>query len=353
VDDNAFDRLWLPDGMDLSRRALLGAGAGAVSATAGCLDAVPFVGGPDVDLSPVPSGADAVVRIDAGTALTDPGVRTMADVGFGDRGLRTTVDEVFGTNIAPGPTSIDGWEAEVRETYGLNPRAASTVTGFVIAAPDNPDRTALGAIVEADWSPEAVVAGLRSAPFSVTERDTGTLTVYDVRNSPASVGVIEDGRYVAGVYGAVELVSSVVDGGLDPLGGRVRSAFAAADEGPVRFGVRAAPLVEIVVALIPGEVEYVRKQLFAEITSISGSIAVEGDERVLRMRATADSESTAEDLESTVEASLVLARRGRRPEVRTVINAVETSLDGNVLSVTYRAGVEDLETIARAVVDLF
>lgn len=341
------------DERSLSRRTALRSAAGAVgllalSSTAGCLDGLPFVGDTNgdgrepVDLGPIPKDVDLLCRADGDALLADEGLRQVVTDGVAAR----TDDGRLG------PGNTDELIASIDAVYGLDPTAVSTAVGFSTIATADPLDSMAGAVVTADWDPEAIPTGLREAGFSTTEGARRGMTVYDVRNEISQVGVLGDDRFVVGTEGAVAGAIDIEAGEADAIDDDLRSAFHGTSRGPGRFAARFPPLVDGVAALLPNTGELVRDSLLNKLTFLAGSVQVEGDERLLQSRVSTDSKSDAERFQSVVEGGLALgtALAPNDGPIPTALDEVAVEVLGSQVTVSYRATVDQLETLAPAVV---
>lgn len=332
-----------------SRRSLLGGAAGLVTlaGSAGCLDGVPFLGdeqgGPaTVELGPVPKDVDLLVRADGDELLDDEGLRRVVTAGLDAR-------TEGGTH---GPGTTDELIEAVDVVYGLDPTVVTVATGFSTIATENPIDSMAGAIVEADWDPDAIQANLTEAGFPSVERSREGMTVYDVRDEISLVGVLGDGRFVIGTEGAVHGAIDIEAGEREPLADDLLGAFRATSRGPVRFVARFPPLVDGTAALLPGSGDLIKDSLLNQLTFLAGSIQREGEERILQSRITAEGKSSAERMDVIARGALALGTASAPEDspIPAALDEVETAVEGDEVTVSYRASVDHLETLAPPVV---
>ena len=330
-----------------SRREALRGAAGTLAAgsLAGCLDALPFVGGEGdatVDIGPVPQGVDAVIRGDADTVLSDDGFRSGLDGGIG-----TVVAE-------GGPQTLGEFVDWLQNIYGLDPAGISRVVGFTDVTPAEPIDSTLGALVEASWTPESIPQKLEAEGFRTSEYTVEGVTVYDIEREISQVAILEAGRYLIGTADAVEKVVAIERGDAASLSGGPLSAYRAAGDGPVRFGIRVEPWIDTITALFPAGGELIG-DLLSNVETLGGHLFADGERRGLSARFQVTNDSRGEQFQNVLEA-IVAGASSTASEGSTLASALEsTTVDraGAVVTLEYAGSVGDREGEVAALLAFF
>lgn len=319
----------------------------AVGSLAGCLDSVPFFGDDEeeeatVDVGPVPKNVDMVARADTEALLGDGELRAGLDGGI----------ETLMVGGDPGSvTELLGW---LEDVYGLDPAGITRAVGFTDVTPAEPIESTLGALVEASWSPESIPRSLEAEGFRTSERTVEGVTVYDIDREISQVAILEEGRYLIGTEDAVETVVAIENGEADSLSGGPLTAFRAAGDGIVRFGVRVEPLIGTITTLFPVAAEQVA-DLLSNVETMGGRVVSGLDRRRLELRFDVVNESRAGDFENVlgipVAAASSQAEEGE--PIARALDAISIARDGTTVTLTYEAPVAELEAQVPALLGLF
>lgn len=329
-----------------SRRGVLRGAAGtlAVGSLAGCLDALPFVGGEDatVDLGPVPEDVDAVVRGDAATVLADEGFRSGLDGGIG-------------TVVADGgPQSLGAFVDWLQAIYGLDPAGISRVVGFTDVTPADPIDSTLGALVEAEWTPESIPRKLEDEGFLIEEYSVEGVTVYDIEREISQVAILDDGRYLIGTADAVAKVVAIENGDGESLSGGPLSAYRAAGDGPVQFGIRVEPWIDTITTLFPAGGELIG-DLLSNVETVGGHLFADGERRGLSARFQVVNDSRGQQFQNVLEA-VVAGASSTASEGSALAAALESTTidrDGAVVTLEYVGRTGELEAEVAALLAFF
>lgn len=325
----------MPDWSPSRRTVLRTGGALGVAALAGCLGG--SGGGSPLDV--VPSDVSIVLHADVETLLADDVFRARLD-----ETLRAAADE-----FDVGPGSLQATLDRLESDSGLDPRAISTMTVFGGFDPGGP----AGARIQADWTESAVRDALVGGAAETTSYNDRT--VYRAGERTA-LGVLGDGVYVTGSNTGVEAAIDVADGDADPVGGRIREAFTAAPDGPLRFSFE--------VPADPGwdetESSPVDPSAFDAVTHGYGGYAVEGEERLTSITLEAESADAAERVLEQLRSARDLARQQLEPAdssaLRSDLDGMLAALDidavGSSVTVTLDEG-EDFVLLLMAAIAAF
>lgn len=210
-----------------TRRRLIAAGSAAsLAALSGCSS---LFGSDDNGesaagvLDVVPAGAaEVLVAVDVQRILNDDlfreRVETLAGSGPGD--------------TAGVPTSVDDMLATASSALGLDPRDVSALLAFGELG-EGTDDPSQGVVVDADWTERDLESALVSGGSFRTASHNGQ-PVYE--DDPDAVGVLPDGRFVAGSPGVVRASIDTAVGDEPPLDNDAAVAFREAPDGYVRVG---------------------------------------------------------------------------------------------------------------------
>jgi hypothetical protein len=314
----------------------------ALVASAGCTSAVPGLG--DDGGGDAPAAADVVPQ--------DVDFVTSVDV----RGLATdaTLNDLANStlNEAGQPVEDTGDAREsFREQTGLNPAQVQRVVMFARYA-DSPMATEYaGFVVETGWTTDEVVDAVRNQSEQEVEETTySDKTVYRPAegtgtNQNSWLGILEDGRYVAGNEQAVKDAIDVAVGDADSTSGDFRTAFQnTSDDAYVRFAA-AVPQSGVPTDQV-GSGSQFNTSSFNQITMVAGSHSVSGENLSATLNMHVDSSSGAEDVSNALDGivSLYSATAGDET-VAAVVEDVSVSQGGDTVTVAMDTPANEIEAL--------
>ena len=335
------------------RRALQLGSAGLFAGLAGC----GMLGGDSENstsddgtnpLDSVPEGSAMVAHVDVAQLLDGPVVQQGVE-----QALSLMADQRGTTG---GPESYEDLLSMAESEFGLDPTAANTATVFVDPPESRGDPETAAAVVDADWSEADVVDALRAQGGSFPEREYGDAKLYVAESSgssAAALGVLPDGRFVLGRTPGVETVVDTVAGEASSVGGTLATTYDGTAEGPIRFAVD--------IGSFPGE----PSGPMANIETVSGGMAADGDSRTMAVTVEAVDDTAASGVRAIVENGLSNVQSqldGAQDAPQQLregleqLQDVEVTKDGSTVAITYEAGVEEaglFGTLLAAVVGSF
>ncbi|WP_159902754.1 type IV pilin [Salinirussus salinus] len=329
-----------------SRRDVLRAGGvaglAATSALSGCAGL--FGDGGDGESTPDPDGTSRLDAVPEGaTAVVHADLQSM----FEDEVLRERVNRLvadLGQRI-PQLTVTEALDL-AEERSGLDPRRMNELLAFGSVA------TGDGALLVRTEFTDAEVTELVETSVDVTERTYGDHTVYGSGNG-SQLAVLGDGRYVLGTPMAVERVVDVQNGDVQPVGGEVRTAYAAARGGYMRFGFDIPPER---LSGSGGQAAAAR-----DIEYGYGSLFRDGRSLLLSLTARTEDVESAEALRAQLGEGIEAVRADldqiERPQLRSrverLLTKTELSRDGPTVTVRNSEGGVAIATAVAAVVVSF
>lgn len=343
---------------DRSRRQVLKSGTalatlGVVGSLSGCFglfESEDSVRDQNSPARQIPSEAGALLSVNFDSIRTDDGLIS---------GANTVLERKHEQDDSL-PASVSAALDGIEERYMLDPRAMNRTIGFVgsdihtafgDSPPENPFWGVLG---YTDWESAAMVTSFKEVSRrEVTESTYSGVTVYD--NELEKMAALGDGRVVIGSEPAVRAIIDIDQGDTTGIDGQLRRAFDGTSGEYARFAssldMRAL-----------GEQQFgsqVADALpLASIRSIAASVFRDGSERGLRVRAKLSSATDAEQLATTAESFVALARgQGvSTPLLRsyeTAIENMETSSTGKKMTLRYRTSPGEFNGQAgQAIADL-
>lgn len=320
--------------------AVLGTGS-----LAGCIEGLGNAGtAGSQPLADVPPTGDAVLTVDANTFFADDGVRNTYDAWLAAQSAAEYYE---------GPTSLEGALDAFEEQEGVDPRDLSRVVAFFSfdgeRAVSSNDGT--GYLIEGAWDAAELVDYFDHEYVEYTESTYGDHTIHEPDDEyTATVGVLEEGRYVAGGPTAVRRAIDVDRGEAEPIGGPVADAYSDTTAGPVRFAtaVRAEWFPE----------EYSAADASLDLSPVrsvetaTGAIYRDGNTRGIRVALNAPDEAGGEDLVDLLNGLLSLAesqveRQDATPEfVTSLLADVDVTRDGERVTLGVERSVDELEAMA-------
>jgi ElaB/YqjD/DUF883 family membrane-anchored ribosome-binding protein len=204
------------------------------------------------------------------------------------------------------------------------------------------------------------VTDLLAAGRDVTERTYNGYTVYASGNGSQLAPLDEAGEYVVGTQWAVEATLDVRAGDASPVSGNLRTAFAAAREGYVRFAVNvSADRLPSGSPAAARNVEYG----YGSLSRRDGSSDGGGDPSsvMLSVSARASDADSAAALREQLQAGLTavrdsldeLDRPGLRNRAERLVERTEVSRDGVTVTVRNPDGGVAVATAVAALVAIF
>lgn len=324
--------------MNRNRRDLLQETAGIASVAmvgglAGCLDTI--LGSDDgAGIESVPSGADAIVRLDVPEILDDEGVERVTTT------FLSGIEEQ--ESNYEGPTNFEAALDEIEDEYGLDPRHIEETYVFW-----SHFESSLGAIVNISLSIDAVIDFLEDWENSSYEEDEyeGVRIYRPDRSTAFWVGHLETDVVVVGTEGAVKAVIDVVETDASGVDSELQDAYSATDEAPVRAGalVPGPSDTEAIDEISPdGEIDY---SPLDEVTTAKGTVDRDGSTRraiatldATNEEAAAGTVTLAEDLRTEFQAEF-------DPWLAQLIADIEVERSGSEVTLALEQEIDDLETV--------
>lgn len=279
------------------RRTVLKAGVGLAALGAVGVAASRLFGGdsapdPAPALQSIPDVSDFVAHTDTQNLLSDPAFQRAIS-----RTLSRRVESLDTTTVSGLLEHfVPGFDLPIEDVQGVIAFGAAT---------DSRDRYA-ASILQTEWTSGAVREQLTQLDASITREEYRERVLHVIHPSRLPwtflLSDLGDGEFVVGTRPEIEDVIDIYDGVTEPIDGRVHRAFAATGDGVARvaFGVPSS-LVDTGNSRVQGT------ELLEQIEYGYGSVGTASDRRVtLTVRAV--SSSAAEDIESQLEALLVLLR---------------------------------------------
>lgn len=184
-------------------------------------------------LEEVPASADALAYADASVVADTTTLRLIGTLATGQGG--PSGEDVM--------TAIE----QLRTASALDPTGVRSVTLFARGVTTQSNRTDAAAIVEAEWSREAVERAVANSTMQYAARTVGGVPVF-VLSSPAGplwVGALGDGHFVVGPESATRSVIAVHNGDEPAVEGQLRTSFERLHEGYLTAAVRAPPDLDL------------------------------------------------------------------------------------------------------------
>lgn len=320
--------------LPVSKYVLAGAAMVVLALAVGGAFALGLAGGELTVIDQVPDDADAVVWIDP-TILHDP-----------------SSDALLESSIAAlGYGTIDADEAATsfESQTGLTLSSVEEVVAFGrYGTTGGLDVRYAGAIVHADWSSEEIRDALgRTFDVSYEERSISDHTVYqpaidDVASAP-TVGVLDEGEFVVGTPLAVDDAIAVANDNNGALGGPVRSALSATDDGLVTF---ASELPREEVSRFDARTGGLTR--LGSIRVVAGTYDTSGDAVSMTVRLRANGTEAARDMTDVARGGVpILASNVDNETVADTLRSVAVERRGQTVTLTLETTPEKLRTIAR------
>lgn len=320
------------------RRTLLAVALTALVATAGCTGALTggdASGSGSAQLDSVPNDATMVGHVDAAGMVGDDSLR----------GLVNTALETRSENseFYAGPTSVGEALDQLENQSGLDPSNVHGVTFFGSASESVSASTeASGTILSTDFSTDDLVSAMEASGTEFAEesyQDTTLYTYgYESQNALAALG---SGTFATGDVDAVKSVLDVDAGEADALSGALRSQFTSTDDGYVRFAA-SVPQGQVPAEQF-GQGTQMNTSSFNTVQYVSGSLSASGDSVTTRVNLVSQSSDDASRIYDVVDGALSLYSGVGGDEVRSLIEQVEVSENGDTVTVSFTDAVGDLE----------
>jgi len=252
----------------------------------------------------VPQNANAIAYVDVAGAMSDDTLRSVAnhylsmqaENSFGDP--PASVEEVVSQMENSTQLDLDGLQ-------GATMFARNTGQSDIESSVDD----GYGAVVvQSTWSESEFVSALENSSGTDLQSSTyAGATVYESGADDSYLGVLGDGRFVAGTESAVKDAIDVDAGNADPVEGDVASAFEDTRDGYVRFA-SAVEQGQVPTDQLDQTGAVSNANIFNEVTLVSGTHYTDGDQVGIEMTmGTADSD-TALNLRDVLRGAASWAR---------------------------------------------
>ena len=329
--------------------AALVAGAGCTGALDGSSGGA---GSADPATDAVPENANAIAFVDVAGGMSDDTLRGVAnhylslqaESGFGES--PSTVEEAVAQ-------MENGTELDVSGLEGLTMFSHNTGEAR-LEGPVNGEYSAV--IVQSSWSESELVSAIESNANDELEESTyAGATIYQSNTDDSYLGVLGDGRFVAGTESAVTDALDVEAGNADAASGDVVSAFEDTEDGYVRF----ASTVEegqVPTEQLDQSGAVSNANIFNEVTLLSGAHYVDGDQIGIEMTMATGDSDTALNLRDVLQGAASWGRNTVEgtegsAEIAGLIDRDSLSVEqsGSDVTVTSTNSADEIETL----IDLF
>jgi hypothetical protein len=329
------------------------AALGAVGSLSGCFGLFGNDDGSVIDQNSrarqIPSASGALLSVDFEAVRNDDGLVAGADAVLERRHER---DESMPRSVAAALDALD-------ERYMLDPRKMHRTTAFVgeeiyTVFGNEPAETPFwGVLGETDWESDRMVRSFREVSRTeTTERTYSGVSLYD--NGREVVAPLGDGRVVLGSDAAVRATIDIDQGEGSGVGGQLRRAFDGTNGEYARFG-SALDMRALGERLFGSQVADALP--LASIQWIGTAAFRDGSQRGLRIRSKLGSATDAEQLATTAESFVALARgqgiSGALAPYERLIQDIEATSNGKRMTAAYRASPAEFnEQAGNAIADL-
>ncbi|WP_232701834.1 hypothetical protein [Halobacterium wangiae] len=322
------------------RQALLAVALAAMLVTAGCtgiLDSGGDGAGSGAQLDSVPNDAEFVGYVDASGMVGDDSLRSLANTALETQAETSPYYE--------GPESVSEMLDEAEAESGLSPEKFNDVTFFGTSGDQvatNAEQA--GMIVTTEFSAEELVSSMEDEGTELTEETYGDTTVYTYGyENQNALAVLGDGTFALGDVAAVESVVDVRAGDADALAGDLRSAYENTDDGYVRFAMN-VPQEDIPSEEL-GEGSPIDTSAFNTVRFVSGSFSTSGDSVTANVNMVSESSDDASRTADLVDGALSLYSGVGNEEIRTTLEKISVSQNGDTTTVSFTDSVENLEDL--------
>ena len=328
--------------IELNRKALLALAVVAMLATAGCsgiLGSDGNAGGGGAKLDSVPADAKMVGYVDVDGAIADDSLRSIANTMLEARAENS--------QYYVGPESVSGMLDQAENGSGLDPAKLNDVTFFTSASTTSDVETSRSAmILTSEFSESELTDAMREEGTEFTEGTYKDVTVYTYGFENANaLAVLGDGTFAIGGVSSVESVIDVRAGDADALSGDLQSAFENTRDGYVRY---AMDVSEQNIPSAYSRGTQFNVSAFNAVQYVTGSFYASGDEVGMDVQLTSDSESSATRTYDVVNGVLSLYRGTASGELKSTLEKVSLSQDGNTVTVSYTNTAAELEASLEA-----
>ena len=323
-----------------NRKALLAVALAAMLATAGCsgiLGSEDDSAGGDAKLDSVPANAQMVGYVDVDGAVADDSLRSLAN----------TMLEAQAENSRyyAGPESVSEMLETAENESGLDPSGVHDVTFFGSAqAASSMNAEQAGMIATTEYSEDELVSAMREEGTELSEGTYKETTLYTYGyEGDSALAVLGDGTFALGDTSAVKSVVDVRAGDQDALGGDLRATYENTHDGYVRFAMD-VPQQQVPADRI-GADSSVNTSVFNTVQYVSGSFYTSGDEVSMDVGLTSKSESGATRAHDVLKGGISLYSGMTDGELRTALQKLSVSQNGDTVTVSYTNSVSELESL--------
>lgn len=326
-----------------SRRSFLRASAelasvAAVGSAAGCMDAVPFVGGGG-QVNAVPADANGVLYADLDTIRNDDGVQKVANAYY---------SAVAEYDYYDGPESFEAALEDFEDNTDLDPSEAHEVVSFAGYGGEYGllDGEHSAVIVTADWSADDVTDTVGGDNVEFDEDTRAGKTIYEPSEDYFSwVGVLKDGQYVVGQEDAVEDAIDAQTGNDDGLEDELQNGYSSTRSAPVRYAS---------VVPDPGEYDTVPESygrgesavdlgVLEDVQTLGGSIYRNGETYAIEATLAADDSDTASNLADIMEGAIAVYRDNTYSETaKELADDLAVSQSGSSVTISFERTLSEL-----------
>lgn len=323
------------------RRIIQFGGAGIVTGIAGCLnqaDGNGTAGGataPSKGIDLIPSGTDAVGRIEVGTLLEAAFVKTTVD-----EALSVVAEQYPDSTL---PENYDGAISMINDKLGLDIQDIDVVTIGYDAPTSRQENENFGVVIDSDWAKSDVKDAIESTNGSLTEQTYDGATFYEPESGTTILGIVEEGRYL---YGTPEYCKSIVDvskGDADAVSGEVVNAYESTPSGPIRFS-----------AAVDDMIVDQESSPLSQVETVAGGMVIEDEQYRLVLDLDTDSSDSARQLKSTLNDGISKWQSDTEdmPEklngALDILDELNVKQDDTTVPVTYTASSEEASDVGLA-----
>jgi hypothetical protein len=323
----------------LNRKAALAVAFAALVATSGCSGILGSDSSADggAKLDSVPADAQMVGFVDIDGAVADDSLRSLANTFFETRSENS--------QYYSGPESVSEMLDQAENESGLDPSKVHDLTFFGSAeASTGMSGEQAGMILTSEYSEDELVSAMREEGTELSESTYKETTLYTYGyEGNSALAVLGDGTFALGDTAAVESVVDVRAGDTDAISGDLRANYENTRDGYVRFAMNVPQ--EKVPADRIGAGSPVNTSAFNTVQFVSGSFYTSGEEVSMEIDLTSEDESSATRTHDVIDGGISLYSGMVDGELRTALEKLSVSQNGDTVTVSYTNTVSELEEL--------
>jgi len=273
-----------------------------------------------------------MVQVDAQGMLNDQNIRDV---------VNTFLEEASSQGGYSGPQTMEEILSTAESESELDPQGFNSMTMFMKVEGEMAVENYLGMLFTTDWSFQEMVDAAGGMGADVEEgsyQGVSTYTTTDATGEVTMIGDLGDGSFVLGTQNAVEGAIDVSTGNGNAVSGDLADYFDQTSGGYMRFA-----------SMIPQEqVPESGQQMnvgFQNIRFVSGSFYSEGSNLGIDMNLHTNSNESASNLSTNLEAALNFLGSGdQNPTAQEILNQIEFSVNGSTVTISYVESVSKINS---------